>query len=148
MTAKKKTADKTEKNEKKATPAKAAKATKAKKAPKGIKTDEVVTQMTVEYVQEMLVTAETEESEEDFETSETGGERGPGAGELMGLSSPTAKKGDTAPGQAPKNFRHHPDMENFYRFICENDLRFEALAIIDKVLEEKALARRSKDASN
>src|SRR3972149_4015336 len=22
-----------------------------------------------------------------------------------------------------KNFRHHPDMENFYRFIYENDLR-------------------------
>lgn len=36
-----------------------------------------------------------------------------------------------------KNFRHHPDMENFYRFIYENDLRFEALAIIDEVLAEK-----------
>jgi hypothetical protein len=33
-----------------------------------------------------------------------------------------------------KNFRHHPDMENFYRFIYDNDLRFEALELIDQVL--------------
>jgi hypothetical protein len=36
-----------------------------------------------------------------------------------------------------KNFRHHPDMENFYRFIYENDLRHEALAIIDEIISEK-----------
>lgn len=36
-----------------------------------------------------------------------------------------------------KNFRHHPDMENFYRFIFENDLRHEALAIIDEIMVEK-----------
>jgi type I site-specific restriction-modification system R (restriction) subunit len=36
-----------------------------------------------------------------------------------------------------KNFRHHPDMENFYRFIYENDLRHEALAIIDDIMAEK-----------
>lgn len=41
-----------------------------------------------------------------------------------------------------KNFRHHPDMENFYRFIYENDLRHEALSIIDKIMVEK-IARRS-----
>jgi hypothetical protein len=35
-----------------------------------------------------------------------------------------------------KNFRHHPDMENFYRFIYENDLRFEALDLITKRLGE------------
>lgn len=33
-----------------------------------------------------------------------------------------------------KNFRHHPDLENFYRFIYENDLRAEALAILDQEL--------------
>jgi len=38
---------------------------------------------------------------------------------------------------ALKSFRHHPDMENFYRFIFENDLRFEALAMIDEILIEK-----------
>ena len=36
-----------------------------------------------------------------------------------------------------KNFRHHPDMENFYRFIFDNDLRHEALAIIDEMMLEK-----------
>lgn len=37
----------------------------------------------------------------------------------------------------PKNFRHHPDMENFYRFIHENDLRTEALEIIDAILDQR-----------
>ncbi len=36
-----------------------------------------------------------------------------------------------------KNFRHHPDMENFYRFIYENDLRHEALMILDSIMAEK-----------
>ncbi|OFZ71036.1 MAG: hypothetical protein A3K03_01920 [Bdellovibrionales bacterium RIFOXYD1_FULL_44_7] len=36
-----------------------------------------------------------------------------------------------------KNFRHHPDMENFYRFIYENDLRLEALQIIDQIMVQK-----------
>jgi hypothetical protein len=36
-----------------------------------------------------------------------------------------------------KNFRHHPDMENFYRFIYDNDLRHEALAIIDEIIIDK-----------
>jgi hypothetical protein len=36
-----------------------------------------------------------------------------------------------------KNFRHHPDMENFYRFIYENDLRVEALEIINSMVAEK-----------
>ncbi len=41
-----------------------------------------------------------------------------------------------------KNFRHHPDMENFYRFVYENDLRFEALTIIDEMLQEKTLRKK------
>lgn len=40
-----------------------------------------------------------------------------------------------------KNFRHHPEMENFYRFIYENDLRYEALAIIDQVMIAKGAAQ-------
>ena len=40
-----------------------------------------------------------------------------------------------------KNFRHHPDMENFYRFIYENDLRIEAAQIIDQLLEQKRIKR-------
>jgi hypothetical protein len=47
-----------------------------------------------------------------------------------------------------KNFRHHPDMENFYRFIYENDLRHEALAIIDEIMVEKAQRRQVKGAKS
>ncbi len=43
-----------------------------------------------------------------------------------------------------KNFRHHPDMENFYRFIFDNDLRHEALAIIDTIIHEKQQRKLSK----
>ncbi|MBC7396647.1 MAG: hypothetical protein H7333_04315 [Bdellovibrionales bacterium] len=30
-----------------------------------------------------------------------------------------------------KNYLDHPDIENFYRFIYENNLRYQGLAIID-----------------
>ena len=43
-----------------------------------------------------------------------------------------------------KNFRHHPDMENFYRFIFENDLRHEALTIIDEIMLEKQTLKAAK----
>jgi hypothetical protein len=36
-----------------------------------------------------------------------------------------------------KNFRHHPDIENFYRFIYENDLRYEGLEIIDHMMSQR-----------
>lgn len=80
------------------------------------------------------------------EMEATGGEEGAGA---EGLA--TAKMG--APGAVEastgslKNFRHHPDMENFYRFIYENDLRFEALAIIEEILSEKQARRALKTAA-
>jgi hypothetical protein len=48
-----------------------------------------------------------------------------------------ATSGSTEMSASFKNFRHHPDMENFYRFIYENDLRHEALAIIDEIMAEK-----------
>lgn len=48
-----------------------------------------------------------------------------------------AAGGGTEMSASFKNFRHHPDMENFYRFIYENDLRHEALEIIDQIMIEK-----------
>jgi len=36
-----------------------------------------------------------------------------------------------------KNFRHHADIENFYRFIFENDLRLEAIFILSEVMAKK-----------
>lgn len=47
---------------------------------------------------------------------------------------------------APKNFRNHPDIENFYRFIYENDLREEGLEILNAVLLKKAERRAAKKA--
>lgn len=41
---------------------------------------------------------------------------------------------------SPKKFRSGPELEGFYRFIFENDLRKEALAIIDRIF----LARKIK----
>ena len=46
--------------------------------------------------------------------------------------------------QALKNFRSSPDVENFYRFIYENDLRIEALQILDSTMGERANLRRIK----
>ena len=64
-----------------------------------------------------------------------------GAGNLM----PTpGKTEEGASPMTPKNFRNHPDMENFFRFIYENDLRLEALDIIDDIIEVRK-TRRKKD---
>lgn len=57
-----------------------------------------------------------------------------------------AAGGGTEMSASFKNFRHHPDMENFYRFIYENDLRHEALAIIDAMLKDKAAKKAAKHA--
>lgn len=57
--------------------------------------------------------------------------------------SPDAKINLDAP-TGLKNFRHHPDMENFYRFLFENDLRQEALQIINEILLEKRARKNLK----
>ncbi len=78
---------------------------------------------------------EREELEEQAEeaASRTTGSRG-------GADAALAAAASSGAGEMPqsfKNFRHHPDMENFYRFIYENDLRREALEILDQLLSEK-----------
>lgn len=47
----------------------------------------------------------------------------------------------TAAAMTSKNFRNHPDMENFFRFIHDNDLRIEALQIIDQIIVERKARR-------
>jgi hypothetical protein len=59
-----------------------------------------------------------------------------------------ASKVMTAAGGVPKNFRQQADMEAFYRFVHENDLRDEALQILDKVRAQRALAKAAKRAKN
>jgi hypothetical protein len=50
----------------------------------------------------------------------------------------------TLTGGVPKNFRQQADMEAFYRFVHENDLREDALGILDVVRAQKAVAKAAK----
>ncbi|HAR41989.1 MAG TPA: hypothetical protein DCS07_05060 [Bdellovibrionales bacterium] len=75
--------------------------------------------------------AEREELEEQQE------EAAASAGQNSSAAALAAASGPTEMSASFKNFRHHPDMENFYRFIYENDLRHEALAIIDEIMRDK-----------
>ena len=44
----------------------------------------------------------------------------------------------------PKNFRQQADIEAFFRFVFENDLRLEALDIIKNVRAQKAATKAIK----
>jgi hypothetical protein len=80
---------------------------------------------------------ELEEQEEQAEAA--------ASGSAGGNAAALAAAGSNEMSASFKNFRHHPDMENFYRFIYENDLRHEALAIIDQIVIEKQERRASKE---
>ncbi len=56
----------------------------------------------------------------------------------------SADSKNTLAGGVPKNFRQQADMEAFYRFVHENDLRDEALTILDKVRSQKELQKAAK----
>lgn len=49
---------------------------------------------------------------------------------------------------SPKKFRASPEVEAFYRFVYENDIRREAHQIIDKIMKfrkaSKVTARKAK----
>lgn len=53
-----------------------------------------------------------------------------------------------AAGGVPKNFRQQADIEAFYRFVHENDLREQALEILDKTRAQRALAKMAKRPKN
>lgn len=44
-----------------------------------------------------------------------------------------------------KKFRQSPEIEGFYRFIYENDLRTEAFEIIDNISQKRAEAKAKKN---
>jgi len=46
------------------------------------------------------------------------------------------------PAKSTKNFHNYPDIENFFRFVYENELRHEAFEILSKTLIKK---RQSKN---
>lgn len=105
-----------------ATPAKAAKASKSAKAAE-----------LEEASLELAKTVNTDEVEEEEEAAAVSNSNS-SSGNAAALAAVT---GSTEMSASFKNFRHHPDMENFYRFIYENDLRLEALAIIDEMMVER-----------
>lgn len=45
-----------------------------------------------------------------------------------------------------KKFRQSPEIEGFYRFIYENDLRTEAFAIIDDIGQKRLASKAKKKA--
>ncbi|MFN7684254.1 MAG: hypothetical protein ACK5QT_02460 [Oligoflexia bacterium] len=82
---------------------------------------------------------DAEEVDEDEAAAASGGGGGGG-----GNAAALAAAGSGEMSASFKNFRHHPDMENFYRFIHENDLRHEALAILNTLRKERALDKANK----
>lgn len=94
-----------------------------------------------EVVQEL----DAEEVDAQQEAEEMAVLSASGGGSSGGLDG-APKAGATEISVSLKNFRHHPDMENFYRFIYENDLRFEALEILDQLFHEKELRKLTKTA--
>jgi hypothetical protein len=84
--------------------------------------------------------SEDSDLDEDMDLVSSGSSGGETAEEGM-LAMAKAGAVDSSPGSL-KNFRHHPDIENFYRFVYENDLRYEALAIIDELTLQKQLASK------
>lgn len=64
------------------------------------------------------------------------------------FNSEASKAAQNATGGVPKNFRQQADMEAFYRFVHENDLREQALEILDKVRAQRAVAKAAKRPKN
>gem|GEM_PF-4732270 len=61
----------------------------------------------------------------------------------------TGAQGKSGPGEGSlpssmKKFRQSPEIEGFYRFIYENDLRTEAFEIIDKIAQTRKSSRSKK----
>lgn len=138
---------KNKKEVKKAAPAKAAKPAKAtpakaataKPMAKSTKKAEPKVKLAIveskkgdkksEKLEVKAIATEGQVSEDDEEEEMEAGSSGGASQSGLAIAAATAGA-ETAAGSL-KNFRHHPDLENFYRFIYENDLRYEALEIID-----------------
>jgi hypothetical protein len=104
------------------------------KASKGDKKSEVL-----EVKAEINAGGQTDEDEDEE------GAAGPSVS-AAGLAMAAATAGAETSAGSLKNFRHHPDIENFYRFIFENDLRYEALEIIDVMATQREAIKQAKAA--
>jgi hypothetical protein len=61
------------------------------------------------------------------------------------IETPSAETENKILPAIPKNFRQQADIEAFYRFVYENDLRHEALDIFKNVREQKNAAKAIKN---
>ena len=52
-------------------------------------------------------------------------------------------QGITEASYKARDFRTRPDVENFYRFVCENDLRKESLLILEAVHKAISVKKKS-----
>lgn len=55
-----------------------------------------------------------------------------------------SEPGEVAIPASLKKFRQSPEIEGFYRFIYENDLRTEAFEIVDKISQNRAASKTKK----
>lgn len=120
---------------KKDTKAKALKSAPAKSAPAAkasMKASSKSSKKEINAPQVNMIVTETMESDEMLEIVSS-----------SEPSMPPMTLTEGAGGAIPKNFRTHPDIENFYRFLHENDLRVEALQIIDELVEARAAKKKT-----
>lgn len=92
---------------------------------------------------EAIAATANEDEDEDMDLATSSGSTRSSAESMAAAAMPA----ETATGSL-KNFRHHPDIENFYRFIFENDLRYEALEIIDVMISQRATKKTVKVAKS
>jgi len=117
---------------KKAAPEKASKTTKTSEAEKPAKAGKASLKAAAEEPTTPPASTEDQGDADDIDEDESASSGGGGGNEAA-----LAAAGSGEMSASFKNFRHHPDMENFYRFIYENDLRHEALAILEQVVQRK-----------
>jgi hypothetical protein len=96
--------------------------------------------------------ASTEDIDEDVEFLMSNVVEGKGSSKSSSESAELAAQEDNSKSafegitaSSLKNFRHHPDIENFYRFVFDNDLRIEALSILDENIAAKKIRKALKD---
>jgi len=94
---------------------------------------------------EFLMSDDSDDDDENPKRGSSGLGGGMSAAEQQAQqdNAKTAFEGITASNL--KNFRHHPDIENFYRFVFDNDLRIEALGILDETVAARKAKKALKD---
>lgn len=103
----------------------------------GKKGKEAEDEIVEEFTESMEAAKAAEEDAEEEEELEAASSSSGGSAAALAAAAASPTEG---PGSL-KNFRHHPDMENFYRFIYENDLRLEALQILDEMMVQRELKK-------